>query len=130
MLTREQELLAEIERLRAMPQQQKPPTNNATTITNTIGYRRAIVDTVSTPILGVNTVNIATLTADTPDDILLGAYRAANGSITARKGRNTETAAKQIAAQQEKQRYIQLILQERGKKIVLVDRAYTIVPIS
>lgn len=66
----------------------------------------------------------------TPDEMLLAAYRASNGSILSRKGRETEQSAIAIKYHEDRQQSIINILLKRGKTIKMVNRAYSIVDIT
>ncbi len=124
------EQLTEVERLRRELEELKARQPN-TTPKNKIGF------TVNTEQGAVNTVNTGTemahtvvITEDTPLEMLLATYRASHGSISSRKGRETEQSATAIAYHKERQAEVLAILEKRGKTIRLVNRAFTIVPID
>lgn len=84
------------------------------------------VDTVNTG----QTVQTIAITEHLSDEILLAVYRASNGSILSRKGRETEQATVAIAYHKERQESVLAILKKRGKRIEMVNRAFTIVEIN
>lgn len=126
------EQLTEVERLRKELDELKKPN---TTPKNRIGFGRdEAVNTVNTAVNTVNTgkemAHTVVITEDTPLEMLLATYRASHGSIQSRKGRDTEQSATAIAYHQERQAKVLYILEKRGKKITMVNRAFTIVPID
>ncbi|HRS68207.1 MAG TPA: hypothetical protein P5564_06340 [Paludibacteraceae bacterium] len=101
-----------------------------------IGFLRD-KDSVSTVNTSVNTVitegqtaQTIALTDNTPEEMLLAAYRASNGSILSRKDRTTEQASVAIQYHKDRQQKIIDILEKRGKTIKMVNRAYSIVDLT
>lgn len=127
-LEQQQVLLLEIENLRQKHPNTQPLVNRAlgfgeSPFVNTVYTNESAINT------GESTVNTVVITENTPNEMLLAAYRASNASISARKGRETETAYKQIAEHQAKQNAIQGILASRGLRIDLVGKAFQLVKI-
>ena len=130
--TREQELLAELARLKQ--QQHTPPPQNVTK--TPMGFRRYDVDTVSTqeniPSVDTNRGNSGVDTVDTPDysqldeASLLGHYRQLNSNIRSWQQRNTETSLENIATSHEIQEKILAELKRRGKTIKMVARRFVV----
>ncbi len=129
------EQLTEVERLRKELEELRRKQEAPNTPKNKIGFVNT-ENTVNTAVnTAVNTVNTETaqtviLTDSTPDEMLLAAYRASNGSIQSRKGRDTEQAATAIAHHQQRMEKILSILEQRGYTIKMVNRAFTIVQIE
>lgn len=137
-----EDLKQQILLLQQQLQQHPHPPTPTNPMSPPINHLRKIgfVNTVDTAKEAVNTVDTAEkvsvmkmpIDSNTPDDILLAAFRASNSSITSRHGRDTEQAKEQIQLHRDRQNNIQKILAERGKKIVLDKsrRAYIIIPIA